>query len=87
MEKYSALVSQFIGNRDKLVILQADHTPIWLRLGSRKGLYADWEKGPEIEVHRSCKRSDTAKTAEVTRAAQMTVEKEDEIEEIMRLRR
>ena len=44
LHKHVALAKDFIGNRQHTVIVQADHMPIWLRLGSRNALYADWEK-------------------------------------------
>ena len=44
LAKHVALVIEFELNRHNTVIVQADHMPIWLRLGSRNALFADWEK-------------------------------------------
>ena len=55
LAKHVALVIEFELNRHNTVIVQADHMPIWLRLGSRAALFADWEKQNTQDIaHLKC---------------------------------
>ena len=44
LQRHVANAIEFIEKRSEAVIVQADHIPIWLRLGSRKALFVAWER-------------------------------------------
>ncbi len=43
LTRYIAKVEDFMKNRSTTVIFMADQIPFWVKIGSRKALYAKWE--------------------------------------------